>query len=244
VSSFFDQRDPTLSELIAYVIDRALDRDTALTKTKLVKLLYLVDVETWRLERQLLTKLDWRFYHYGPYAFELEPVLDQLEGQQVEWKEFTPGQLERTILYTRVWQSPSSDQWPAMTKMRVDKIVDRWADETLELLLDYVYFETEPMQHARRGEYLDFNTVERRSTEPWIEPARVNDVVRERLREVVAAARARRDALDETPNPRFDEVWEQAMERERAADEAADLEGATFVFSDDAAASFGSATDE
>jgi hypothetical protein len=242
--SFFDQRDPTLAELIAYVIDRALDRDATLTRTKLVKLLYLVDVETWRIERQLLTKLEWRFYHYGPYAFDLQAVLDQIEGHQVVSKEYTPGKLERTILYTRVLQPPSSDRWPTITKMRIDKIVDRWADEPLELLLDYVYFETEPMQHARRGEYLDFNTVERRRTEQWIEPPRVNEVVRERLREVVAAARARRDALDETPNPRFDEVWEEAMERERAADEAAELEGAIFVFSDDAAASFGSATDE
>ena len=243
--SYFERRDPELRELIPYLIDRALDRDAVLTKTKLVKLLYLADVETFRLERRLLTGLEWRFYHYGPYAFELEPVLTQLEGHQIQWKEFTPGQLEKTILYTKVWQAPSGDFWPELTRSRLDRIVDRWADEPLEQLLDCVYFETEPMQHARRGEVLAFNWVERHPIERRPEPARIDEGVRRRLREVLAQQRIEQEELSPKRAARYDGVWEEAMALEQRLDqEPPELAGALLRFSDEAAAGFAQAVDE
>jgi hypothetical protein len=244
--SHFKRTDPELRELVPYVIDRALDREAVLTKTKLVKLIYLIDLETFRAERRLLTALKWRFYHYGPYAFELEPVLKQLEGHQIEWKEFPPSQLESTILYTKVWQAPPGSNWRVLTKMRIDRIVDRWADEALELLLDFVYFETEPMQHAVRGEMLDFDWVSPPAAiEPSPEPARLNEEIRKRLREVVAEERTRREALTSRREPRYDDVWEEAMAVERSLDEEVpDMTGAILAFSDEAAGLFASAVDE
>jgi len=242
--SYFTPRDPSLDDLIAYVVSRALDREAVLTKTKLVKLLYLVDVETWRSERRLLTELDWVFLHYGPYTFALDRSLDRLEGQQLHWKEFSVGHFERTILYTSVSQPPSGEFWPAITKLRVDRLVDRWAHEPLELLLDFVYFETEPMQGAKRGERLDFSTMARHPAEPRPSPVRVNQEVRARLQELVAEQRRARAALEPTAPPRYDDVWEEAMFVEERLRETPDLTGSTLVFIDDAAASFAEATDE
>ena len=40
-------------------------------------------------------------------------------------------------------------------------IVDHWADRRLGEMLDYVYFYTEPMETAQRGELLDFSRAQR-----------------------------------------------------------------------------------
>ena len=39
-------------------------------------------------------------------------------------------------------------------------MVRQWGLEGLETLLEYVYFETEPMQQAHRGETLDFSKIQ------------------------------------------------------------------------------------
>jgi hypothetical protein len=240
----FAPREPTLDDLIAYVIDRALDRDAALTKTKLVKLLYLIDVEQWRAARAQATSLEWRFYHYGPYAHELEPVLQRLEGHRIHWKELSQPKFEKTILYTSAWRPSEADSWPAGTKIRIDRIVDRWADESLELLLDYVYFETEPMRGASRGEVLDFSKIT-----PPVPLARapsihVNSSVLAELKQTLSLRRSQEAELQGRA-PRYDEIWEEAMIIEASIDaESPDIAGARLSLEEDSAASFARAVDE
>jgi hypothetical protein len=48
----------------------------------------------------------------------------------------------------------------------VDRIVKEWGDADLNKLLDYVYFETEPMQNAKRGDVLDFSSVSQPTLTP------------------------------------------------------------------------------
>jgi hypothetical protein len=61
-----ERRPPTLEELILYVVGRSRDRGATLTRTKLVKLLYLIDVARAEGLGRTLTGLQWRFLHYGP----------------------------------------------------------------------------------------------------------------------------------------------------------------------------------
>jgi hypothetical protein len=44
---------------------------------------------------------------------------------------------------------------PVSTYLATRHIVERWATEPTRKLLDYVYFETEPMENPVRGERLD-----------------------------------------------------------------------------------------
>ena len=55
-----------LRHLITHLVVELRDMDAGFGKTKLVKLLYLIDVENWRRSRKTLTGLEWNFYHYGP----------------------------------------------------------------------------------------------------------------------------------------------------------------------------------
>jgi hypothetical protein len=64
----------------------ATERMTAPLKTRLVGLIYLAEVEYYRPTGQRLTKLDWKFHHFGPYAPSLAPYLDDPDDEfRQEW---------------------------------------------------------------------------------------------------------------------------------------------------------------
>jgi hypothetical protein len=121
--------------------------------TRLVKLLYLADLE-WRRRHagQPLAALTWQFLHFGPYATELA---DLLGGPEVERTEFEPGKVaHRLPLEVEDLDRP---QVPDEVSGLLASLVKTWGDADLNLLLDYVYFETEPMEAAQRGQLLDFS---------------------------------------------------------------------------------------
>jgi hypothetical protein len=148
----FRRVDPGLRPLIAYIVARAVDRGITLNRTKLVKLLYLIDVERVRSRREPLTGLEWVFFHYGPYAFELIDALQAMEGAEVSAMPFG-----ESVLYRAAPGAPDATDWPAGTKSMVDSIIDRFAPLELNELLDHVYFHTGPMIDAERGQRLDLS---------------------------------------------------------------------------------------
>lgn len=146
----FRRIDPDVRALIAYIVARARDRGITLNRTRLVKLLYLVDVERVRGRRDPLTALPWIFFHYGPYAYQLIDTLDAMEGSDLvatPWHE--------SVLYRAAPNAPDGDDWNAGTKALVDRVVDRFGPLDTNELLDYVYFHTGPMVDAVRGQPLD-----------------------------------------------------------------------------------------
>jgi hypothetical protein len=148
----FSRIDPDLRALIAYVVARARDRDITLNRTRLVKLLYLIDVERVRSRREPLTGLNWVFFHYGPYAYELIDTLEAMEGS-----ELVASQWHDSVLYRAASNAPDADDWNAGTRRTVDRVIERFAPLDLNELLDYVYFHTGPMAEAHRGQPLDLS---------------------------------------------------------------------------------------
>ena len=148
----FRRTDPDPRQLIEYIVDRARSRGITLNRTKLVKLLYLVDVEREASRRDSLSGFDWVFYHYGPYAFELIDMLAEMEGNTLWAKPYKEG-----IYYHGAKEAPDGDAWPPATKIMVDHIVDEFGARDLNELLDHVYFHTGPMVDATRGERLDMS---------------------------------------------------------------------------------------
>jgi hypothetical protein len=172
-----ERRPPTLEELILYVVGRSRDRSATLTRTKLVKLLYLIDVARAEGLGQPITGLRWRFLHYGPYAPELGATLEELEDREAIFG----GKLGDAVLYRGARDVPDPDGWPASICMSVDRVVDEWAGAELNKLLDHVYFHTTPMQGAQRGEELDFSSVERERAHPRLDPPMISNSLRQGL---------------------------------------------------------------
>lgn len=145
-------------EIALQILNEAADRGTSLGKTQLVKLLYLAEVQYYKATQQRLTALEWIFYHYGPYAFELESVLSGPEFEKTQIKTEDEKDFIRYTVAERALAYKTSLE-PKITLL-IKKIVGEWKEKPLPELLDYVYFETEPMQVVkRRGDPLDFTTV-------------------------------------------------------------------------------------
>lgn len=122
--------------------------------TRLVKLMYLAEVEYFRQKRERLTDLEWKFYLYGPYPPSLKSILGEPEIETNEWK---TGRISKHVV--RDEAAFAKAMASADVEIIVKRQVKEWGDADLNQLLDYVYFETEPMQNAKRGDDLDFSTV-------------------------------------------------------------------------------------
>lgn len=146
----FRNTEPDLEAIIAYIVARAQDRGITLNRTRLIKLLYLLDVERIRRQREALTGLNWIFFHYGPYAYELIATLESMETSQLVAKPW-----HDSILYRAAPGTPDGEDWVSSTRRSVDATLDRYVALGLNELLDYVYFRTGPMINAKRGESLD-----------------------------------------------------------------------------------------
>ena len=152
---------PDLKPLIGYIVDQINDREGVVGKTALVKLVYLVDVEHYRRYGRTVSGLSWRFYHYGPYAAELEQVIRENRFVNEYGNRERPGY---RYFGKGDWQDIHrvfNAHFGSSVKHVADWVIEQWGIESLEIILDYVYFETEPMQDAQRGENLDFTKIKK-----------------------------------------------------------------------------------
>jgi hypothetical protein len=149
-----------LQDLIKHIVTRVIDEGGTLGATRLVKLLYVIDVEYYRRHRKLLTGLDWIFYHYGPYSLEIPEIIRSLD-LDIPQDDVSIGGGRIIHQFKPVYGQmvDISEVVPASDVMLVENVIDRWAIENLNKLLSYVYFETEPMQNAELGKPLDFSKI-------------------------------------------------------------------------------------
>jgi len=121
-------------------------------KTKLIKLAYLAEVYFKRLTGKRLTNQFWIFWKYGPYFREFENLItdETIFVKPDQTDDFYPIEI--------------SDDYESKTLSLDEKIaVDRalgHAHDDLNEILDFVYFDTEPMMKVQnRGDVLDFDSV-------------------------------------------------------------------------------------
>ncbi len=150
---------PLVQEIAYYLLSHAAHDGVSVGTTKLVKLFYLIDHEYYRWHRRTLTDAPWQFYHYGPYCEELVQAAQKASGIEPEQAfEFSEGKFYRGYKVTTC-HTDASSRWPAPVRAAVTSVYERWGPATLPLLLDYVYFETQPMLHATRFKPLDFSVI-------------------------------------------------------------------------------------
>ena len=146
--------------ILLSILSEAENKNLFVGKTQLVKYLYLTEVEHYRENGTRLTDLEWKFYHYGPYAFELETILEEKIFKHEEIKISTEKSFNKFTVAEPT--KHYNDLVDVKTSLIIKRIIRMWGDKPLQDLLDYVYFETEPMQIVdRRGQRLDFSTIKK-----------------------------------------------------------------------------------
>jgi hypothetical protein len=172
-----------LAVLIPAVLTYVRDRGGFATKTKLLKLLYLLDIEAFRKEKATLTGFNWIFYKYGPWATEYDEELGRLKDSGlITLRDGDRPDLD-TVFVDAVEPVQLSNAFPVvLEEIHTRRIIESWADRPTGELLDYVYFHTAPMREARRGEALDFSAVLTEEPAPEYKRTRSTDEDSERKR--------------------------------------------------------------
>lgn len=212
-------RRMNLAVLIPAILSYVRDKGGFATKTKLLKLLYLLDLEAYRESRHTLTGFTWRFHLYGPWAPEYQDALDDLEhAGKITVRPGTRPDLD-TVFIDAADRVPLNEAFPAVkAELRARRIIEAWADRPTGEILDYVYFHTAPMARAERGNVLNLDSVF--SEEPRPDYVRneakpegkVSEKRKNELRDALSAASRRRRANVLDPPPRYDEPFWKAVE--------------------------------
>ena len=129
------------------------------SKTKALKLLYLIDIEQFRSTGQTLTGWGWIFHRFGPWTPEYDGVLNRLQDAALIEVQVVGIDREAWLLKTLHPERDLQSLPDVTTQFSIDRVLRRWAKLDLRRILDYVYFCTEPMQGAQRGQALSFDAV-------------------------------------------------------------------------------------
>ena len=131
-----------LERLILYFVCKTKGH---ITKTQLVKFLYLADLYAVKWTDQQLTELNWCYYSYGPWEQGIDEALDSM-SESLELK----GCGDATMVNLRDQSLLNSEfDFPLGLALILDNIRKEWAGSNkLKPLLDHVYA-TAPMVDAK-----------------------------------------------------------------------------------------------
>lgn len=145
-----------ISKLIPLIIAEVRNQDSYVTKTKLLKLLYLFDVAYYRIHRETFTGFEWVFLNFGPWTNEYDHLLESLEANAA----LTINQGAKAEFFSTQEKIGFDDLFEtAKDELLLKGVLRKWGQETTNSILDYVYFQTEPMLAGQRYKALDFSTI-------------------------------------------------------------------------------------
>jgi hypothetical protein len=212
----------TVKALIPAVVAYVVETGGYVTKTKLLKLLYLIDVEFYRFHRQTFTGFDWKFFHLGPWSAEFDPLINDLvaSGTLIE-RTGTKPEYE-----TKFYQVAESHDLGKLFKSATDEFALRgvlrtWSESSTGEILDHVYFRTEPMERGVRNERLDFSSISEGPVQRYVRPS--SGISPKEIKKMRAKFRSRSKEVDRrgdfsyTP-PRYDDEFKKGIDKLESAE--------------------------
>lgn len=117
-----------------------------ITKTQLVKFLYLADLYSMKWLGKQITDLNWYFYNHGPWEKDIQTILNKMNGKQIKLIQGFGG----AVLVKPGTQIPNESDLclPESMALMLENIRKEWAgsgSDNFKKLMDYVY-ETAPMK--------------------------------------------------------------------------------------------------
>lgn len=150
-------------DLVHAIVWYASSRREKLTTLRLVKFLYLADLYHARVSKgKTLTDWPWAFVYFGPWCQQVNEAIDNAAKNGVVLAKEYPSKYDDDKDYRLFWIDDTDeepkiiDALPTYVWSRLQWAIQKWADDSYGLL-DYVYFETEPMIQAKPGAVLDFS---------------------------------------------------------------------------------------
>lgn len=206
-------------QLVQYITWLASEQGEVLTPIRLVKFLYLADLYYARyFQGETITKWPWRFVHYGPFCGQaMEAINQATKNELIEAIPFESNFDDEEHFYYRCRleeDHPLHDILPASVTLPLENAIKKWASDTYQLL-DYVYFETEPMENVSYRDKLDFNKAKKQEI---ISQVSMRQLSKEKIKKAKEAIRKLKEnwlAEKENTNavePIYDKLYYQALE--------------------------------
>ena len=142
-------KEDKLKAVIFNIIERLPNN---ITRTKLVKILYLIDLSYVKAKKRSLTGLTYHSYYFGPYSEDIINAINQLKGYEVE--EVSSISLDGREYYLyRPGMNPRWETPPALQDEEaevIDQVISEHGNKSLDEILKYVY-NTEPYKRCKKG---------------------------------------------------------------------------------------------
>lgn len=207
---------PTIEKLIAAIVTWVVEQGSYVTKTKLLKLLYLFDLEYYRAHRHTFTGFAWKFFHLGPWAPEFDPTLEGLVSKGVLAQQRSNTEFETTFYRAAERIDPREPFSNVKDEYILRAVLKTWGTRSTGEILDYVYFQTAPMEAGIRNAPLDFSLIQCETPTAYSRSSSGKTQAEiQKVRKSFEAEQAQRKARLNQPftftPPKYDEEYLNAM---------------------------------
>jgi len=137
-----------LKDTILYILNKS---EFSITKTRLVKLIYLADLFSKQKRQKKITGVSYNYYYYGPFSKQILETLDSLVAEKVIEERHVASPQGRKYLvyntYNKINAFPSLNQGDLAI---LDGVFQRYGSLNFKDLIAYVY-ETKPIKKNHQG---------------------------------------------------------------------------------------------
>jgi len=127
-----------------------------LTRTTLVKLVYLADVEYYKKYLRQTTDLIYEFGNHGPFTWHIIDAAEKLQPNFIEVEETENPYGEKKYIYRCKSDDYKFTDLDDYTSEVLKSVIEKYSPLSLEDLLDYVYTNP-PLIFFKKGDIIDFS---------------------------------------------------------------------------------------
>jgi len=126
-----------------------------LTKTRITKLVYLVDWENFKKYGNQMTSIEWFFDHYGPYVSDVLDEADEDKNISIKSTISNFGTVKYIVKPKKEKKELIYDDLTENDMNIIDKVIKDTKDYYWNEFINYVY-ETAPIKNSKKYQTLDF----------------------------------------------------------------------------------------
>ena len=126
-----------IDNVLRYIV-RYYPFDFELTKTRLTKLIYLIDWESSLESGAQLTDIEWYFNHYGPYVSDVFDTADEDSDLRIVEKVSNFG-TKKFLVESKIEKSELQFELNESERKIIDKVIDKTKSMNWNEFIDYVY---------------------------------------------------------------------------------------------------------
>ena len=142
-----------IDNVVRYLV-RHYPESSELNKTKLTKLVYLVDWEMAKRKHRQLTDIEWKFDHFGPFVSDVYDAADEDKELSIVKKQSAFGTTKYIVQSKNDRERLEYPDLDRETQAIIDDVIDKTRNLYWNGFIEYVY-DTYPIKHVQKYNHLN-----------------------------------------------------------------------------------------